>query len=165
VKAAALARILRARIKFNAKDFAGAAALLDTKIIRDQTSLADYALFLRGDALEQAGRPSEARAFYQRADIRISNLTASRKPRHCCRPVDAKWRKQAVPWRGMYSEKTMRPLFCNSQSIRASFRSTRALAAYAADLLFVPAAGEIVDVMPALTKLVPVHLRLAQKRR
>src|SRR5882724_6062647 len=64
-KAAALARILRARIKFNAKDFAGAAALLDTKIIRDQTSLADYALFLRGEALEQASRLSEARAFYQ----------------------------------------------------------------------------------------------------
>src|SRR5215213_5610243 len=34
-RTAALARILRARIKLNAKDFAGAAALLDSKIIGD----------------------------------------------------------------------------------------------------------------------------------
>src|SRR5918994_1877309 len=32
-KAAALARILRARIKANARDFAGAASLLDTRVI------------------------------------------------------------------------------------------------------------------------------------
>src|SRR5215510_6463779 len=33
-KTAALARVLRARIKLNAKDFAGAAGLLDSKVIR-----------------------------------------------------------------------------------------------------------------------------------
>src|SRR5205085_6706520 len=64
-KAAALARIRRARIRLNAKDFAGAASLLDTKIISEQTSLADYALFMRADALEQAGKTQEARAIYQ----------------------------------------------------------------------------------------------------
>jgi hypothetical protein len=53
-KAAALARILRARIKANARDFAGAAALLDAKVIADHSSVGDYALFLRADALEQA---------------------------------------------------------------------------------------------------------------
>jgi len=64
-KAGALARILRARIKLNAKDYLGAAALLDAKVIRDQTSLADYALFLRAGAYEQALRNGEARALYQ----------------------------------------------------------------------------------------------------
>ena len=64
-KAAALARILRARIKLNARDFAGAATLLDTKLIGEQTSIADYALFMRADALEQAGKTAEARAIYQ----------------------------------------------------------------------------------------------------
>jgi len=64
-KAAALARMLRARIKLNARDFAGAATLLDSKLIGEQTSLADYALFMRGSALEQAGRTAEARAIYQ----------------------------------------------------------------------------------------------------
>src|SRR5215510_5570665 len=45
-KAAALARILRARIKLKAGDAAGAASLLDTKLIAEQTSLADYALWM-----------------------------------------------------------------------------------------------------------------------
>src|SRR3712207_1757605 len=52
-KAAALARMLRARIKLNARDFAGAASLLDAKIIGEQTSIADYALFMRASAYEQ----------------------------------------------------------------------------------------------------------------
>src|ERR1041385_2255747 len=64
-KTAALARILRARIKLKAGDAAGAASLLDTKLIAEQTSIADYALSLRGSALEQAGKPQEARAVYQ----------------------------------------------------------------------------------------------------
>src|SRR5687768_17892647 len=64
-KAAALARILRARIKLNARDFAGAASLLDTKVIPDHSSIADYALFMRADALEQAGKTAQARAIYQ----------------------------------------------------------------------------------------------------
>src|SRR6185295_1177512 len=55
-KAAALARLVRARIKLNNKDFAGAADLLNTRVIRDQTSINDYALWLRADAFEQAGR-------------------------------------------------------------------------------------------------------------
>jgi soluble lytic murein transglycosylase len=64
-KAAALARILRARIKLSAKDFQGAASLLDARVIRDQTSLNDYALSMRGNALEQLGKNVEARAIYQ----------------------------------------------------------------------------------------------------
>src|SRR5256885_3632822 len=64
-KTAALARILRARIKLNTKDFAGAASLLDTKNIGEHTSLADYALFMRADALEQTGKTLEARAIFQ----------------------------------------------------------------------------------------------------
>jgi soluble lytic murein transglycosylase len=63
-KAAGLARILRARIKLNAKDFAGAAQLLDAAVIPNQTVLGDYALFLRANAFEQAGRSVEARATY-----------------------------------------------------------------------------------------------------
>jgi tetratricopeptide (TPR) repeat protein len=64
-KAAALARIVRARIRLNAKDFAGAASLLDANVIRDHSSLGDYALLLRGGALEQAGKLPEARAAYE----------------------------------------------------------------------------------------------------
>ena len=64
-KAAGLARVLRARIKLNARDYAGAASLLDARVIRDQTSIYDYALSMRGNALEQTGKDAEARAVYQ----------------------------------------------------------------------------------------------------
>src|SRR6266550_7396313 len=63
--AGALARVVHARIKVNAKDFAGAAALLDSSTIRDYTVIGDYALWLRAGALEQANRPAEARAVYE----------------------------------------------------------------------------------------------------
>lgn len=63
-KTAALARIVRARIKFNAKDFAGAADLLSARAISDHTVLGDYALFLQASAFEQGGRLTESRATY-----------------------------------------------------------------------------------------------------
>src|SRR6267154_6012336 len=63
--AGALANIVHARIKINAKDFAAAASLLDTKTIRNQTVIGDYALWMRADALLQANRRGEARAAYE----------------------------------------------------------------------------------------------------
>lgn len=63
-KAAALATLVRARIKLNAKDYAGAAALLESNVIRDYSLLGDYALFMRANALEQSGRTGEARSVY-----------------------------------------------------------------------------------------------------
>jgi soluble lytic murein transglycosylase len=63
-KAAGLARMVRARIRIRANDYAAAASLLDTTLIRDHTSLGDYALFMRGNALEQIGRIGEARTTY-----------------------------------------------------------------------------------------------------
>lgn len=51
----ALARLLLARIKFENKDFAGAAAVLNSDVFAKQTKIADYALWLRGRALQQTG--------------------------------------------------------------------------------------------------------------
>src|SRR6266511_1584858 len=64
-KVAALARIARARIRIHARDFAGAATLLDSTVIRDHSALGDYAFFMRAGALEQAGRLTEARIVYE----------------------------------------------------------------------------------------------------
>src|SRR5437870_11955656 len=50
--AGALAKIVHARIKLNTKDFAGAAALLDSSTIRDYTVIPDYALAMKASALE-----------------------------------------------------------------------------------------------------------------
>src|SRR5438876_3550461 len=63
--AGSLAKIVHARIKLNAKEFAGAAALLDSSAIRDYTVIGDYALWIRADALFQANRRVEARAAYE----------------------------------------------------------------------------------------------------
>ena len=65
-KAAALARIVRARIRINAKDFASAASLLDARFIHQDSSIGDYALIMRGNALEQAGKPAEALIAYEK---------------------------------------------------------------------------------------------------
>ena len=50
-----LAKLLRAKMKFDNKDFAGAAALLNTNDFRTKTKVADHALWLRGVALQQSG--------------------------------------------------------------------------------------------------------------
>ncbi|HYJ90001.1 MAG TPA: tetratricopeptide repeat protein, partial [Pyrinomonadaceae bacterium] len=56
----ALAKLLHARIRFENNDFAGAAAILNTDVIAKQTRLGDYALWLRGRALQGAGNHAEA---------------------------------------------------------------------------------------------------------
>lgn len=52
----ALAKLLRARIRFENKDFRGAAELLDSGVFGERTTVADYAVWLRGRALLEAGQ-------------------------------------------------------------------------------------------------------------
>lgn len=59
-----LAKLLRARIRFDNKDFAGAAALLNSDEFEKRTKLDDYALWLRGKALQQTGNHSEAMSVF-----------------------------------------------------------------------------------------------------
>lgn len=59
-KTGALAKLLRARIKLEQKDFAGAAAVLNSDVFKNQTGLNDYALWVRGKALQSAGNHGEA---------------------------------------------------------------------------------------------------------
>ncbi len=56
----ALAKLLRARIRFENSDFAGAAAMLNSDVFSKRTRLADHALWLRGKALNRAGNHAEA---------------------------------------------------------------------------------------------------------
>ena len=59
-KTGALAKLLHAQIRFEAKDYAGAAAILNTDVFRKKTRVDDHALWLRGRALQQAGNHAEA---------------------------------------------------------------------------------------------------------
>ena len=56
----ALAKLLRARIRYETKDFNGAAQILNSTVFREKTTIADYALWLRGKALQQASNHAEA---------------------------------------------------------------------------------------------------------
>src|ERR1044071_8059570 len=60
-----LAQLVRARVRHAANDYAGAAELLRTTGFKDETRVGDYALWLRGDALDKAGRRAEARAAFE----------------------------------------------------------------------------------------------------
>lgn len=60
----ALAKLLRARIRFESKDYAGAAEMLRSDAFAKQTKLGDYALWLRGRSLQAAGdHPNAMRDF------------------------------------------------------------------------------------------------------
>ncbi|HEX8336507.1 MAG TPA: lytic transglycosylase domain-containing protein [Pyrinomonadaceae bacterium] len=60
-----LAQLVRARYLFEARDYMGAAEFLRTTSFKDETRVGDYALWLRGDALDKAGRRAEARAAFE----------------------------------------------------------------------------------------------------
>ncbi|MEP6850595.1 MAG: transglycosylase SLT domain-containing protein, partial [Acidobacteriota bacterium] len=72
-KTGALAKLLHARIKFENKDFAGAAALLNSDEFAKRTSLGDYALWLRGRALQNAGDRANAMAVLSKLAMDFPN--------------------------------------------------------------------------------------------
>lgn len=59
-KTGALAKLLRARIRFETGDFAGAAAILNSDVFAKKTGIADHASWLRAKALQQAGNHADA---------------------------------------------------------------------------------------------------------
>lgn len=62
----ALAKLLHAKIRFDAGDFDGAAKLLDSNEFGKLTKVGGYALLLRGNALSAANRPGDAAKVYER---------------------------------------------------------------------------------------------------
>ena len=77
--AGSLAKIVHARIRLNANDFAGAASLLDSSAFAEYTVIGDYALWMRANALEQAGRRVEARAAYEKLARDFPNSLRARE--------------------------------------------------------------------------------------
>src|SRR4029434_1481895 len=76
--AGSLARMVHARIRLKATDFAGAAALLDGKALRDYTVIGDYALWMRGNTLEFLNRNAEARVAYETLATEYPNSLRAR---------------------------------------------------------------------------------------
>ena len=65
-KTGALAKLLRARIRFESGDYPGAAALLNAPDIENLTKLGDHALWLRGQALQKSGNHTGALEAFER---------------------------------------------------------------------------------------------------
>ncbi|MGE0129374.1 MAG: transglycosylase SLT domain-containing protein [Blastocatellales bacterium] len=74
---AALARLLRGYLRFQAKDFSNAANILADQNIARLTAVGDYALYYRGQALQESGSAVEAeREFRRLAQIYPSSMLA-----------------------------------------------------------------------------------------
>jgi soluble lytic murein transglycosylase len=154
--AGALAKIVHARIKLNAKDFAGAAALLDASTIRDYTVIADYALSMRADALEQAGRRGEVRATFEQL-VRLD--PESRRAR------DARLRiaqfltqdnqASAVPsaLKDLATKDDGAALLLTAKAHEQTGNSTSALASYRRIYFFAPASAEASEASTAIIRL------------
>ncbi len=155
-KAAALARLLRARIKLNAKDFAGAASLLDTKIIAEHTSLADYALSLRASALEQAGKTPEALAIYQQLMHQYpSSLRARDAALRAADLMTKTGDAKAVPLllKDLIQADDAAALLASAKASEQSSDPNRALASYRRLYFFAPASDESAEAATAITRL------------
>lgn len=155
-KTAALARMLRARIKLKAGDAAGAASLLDTKLIAQQTSVGDYALSLRGSALEQAGKTQEARAVYQ--ELMQSYPTSLRARDAALRAADLlvkAGQTSAVPLllKDFAASNDPAALLASAKAYEQTSDQTRALAAYRRLYFFAPESAESAEAVTAIARL------------
>jgi len=155
-KTAALARILRARIKSNAKDYAGAATLLDSKLIGDYTSLSDYALYMRGEALELAGKTQEARAVYQQLmQAYPSSLRAREAALRAADLLMKSGDAAAVPLllKALTEANDSAALLATAKAYEQTSDPNRALASYRRLYFFAPDSAESAEAATSITKL------------
>lgn len=144
-KAAGLARLVRARIKVGANDYAGAATLLATNLIQDYTSLGDHALFMRGNALEQTGQTAAARIAYEQL---IRNYPSSIRVREATLRIadilSKSGQSAAVPQllEDLSSKEDPAALLFNAKAYSQTGDTARALEAYRRIFFFAPASTE-----------------------
>ncbi|MEP6635255.1 MAG: tetratricopeptide repeat protein, partial [Acidobacteriota bacterium] len=144
-KAAGLARMVRARIRIRANDYAGAAALLDTTLINDFTSLGDFALYMRANALEQAGRPAEARPVYEQLVRDYPSSIRGRDARlHTAELTLKSGQTSAVPelLQPLTAKDDAAALLLAAKAFAQAGDNTRALGAYRRLYFFAPASAE-----------------------
>src|SRR3989440_2619578 len=154
--AGSLAKIVHARIRLNVKDFAGAASLLDSSAIAEYTVVGDYALWMKGNALEQANRRAEARAAYEKLarDFPFS-LRARDALLRDAQMLMQDGQAAAVPL-------TLKPivvkddpsaLLLTAKAYEQTGNSSGALAAYRRLYFFAPNSSEVGEAPAALTRL------------
>ncbi len=75
----ALAKLLRARIYYENKNFAGAEAILNSDVFSKKTTVGDYALWLRGKSLQESGKTAEALEVYAQLVREFPNSMRARE--------------------------------------------------------------------------------------
>jgi soluble lytic murein transglycosylase len=154
--AGALAKIVHARIKLNAKDFAGAAALLDSSAIRDYTVIGDYALSMRAGALEQANRHVEARTAYEQLARDYPNSLRARDAMlHDAQLFMQDGQAAAIPvaLKQLSSKDDAAALLLTAKAYEQSGNSASALASYRRIYFFAPASAEASEAATAIPRL------------
>ncbi|HEX8476168.1 MAG TPA: transglycosylase SLT domain-containing protein [Pyrinomonadaceae bacterium] len=155
-RAAALARIVRARIRLAANDHAGAASLLADDDTREQTAIGDYALFMRAEALEKAGRRVEARAaFEELARAFPSSRRAREATLRAAELTMQDGQAAAVPvfLKKLSDADDARALLLTGKAYEQAGDSVRALQAYRRIYFYAPAADESAEAVAGLTRL------------
>ncbi|MDX6384068.1 MAG: soluble lytic murein transglycosylase, partial [Blastocatellia bacterium] len=153
--AGALARIVRARIKLNAKDFAGAASLLDASVIRDHTLISDYALWMRADALLQVNRV-EARSTYEElVRTHPNSLRARQAMLGDALLLMMEGQLGAIPMtlKRLTTTDDAAALLMTAKAYEQTGNPTAALAAYRRIYFFAPASAEPAEAATAITRL------------
>lgn len=156
-KTAALARILRAQIRLQNNDAAGAVSLLDNlNLIRQKTSVGDYALWLKGQALAKAGRNGEAQAAFEQLIRDFPNSLRAREAKLGL----ADLRKQAGETERVLSvvqdlleKNDAAAWLIVAQAYEQKGDTANAVAAYRKIHFFAPAASQATDASSALTRL------------
>ena len=147
---------MHARIKLNAKDFAGAASLLDSSTIRDYTVIGDYGLWLRASALEQANRRPEARAAYEQLARDYPHSFRARDAMlHDAQLFMQDGQAAAVPvaLKQLAAKDDGAALLLTAKAYEQTGNSSGALASYRRIYFFAPASAEAADAATSITRL------------
>ncbi|HVS80812.1 MAG TPA: transglycosylase SLT domain-containing protein [Pyrinomonadaceae bacterium] len=153
--AGALAKIVHARIKMNAKDFAGATSLLYSSAIRDYTVIPDYGLWMRASALEQANRRVEARAtFEQLVRLDPGSLRARDAMLHDAQLFMQDGQAAGVPvaLKQLAAKDDAAALLLSARAHEQAGNLASALAAYRRIYFFAPASAESGEAASAILR-------------
>src|SRR5262249_38640315 len=154
--AGALAKIVHARIKLNANDYAGAASLFEASSIQDYHVSGEYALWMRAGALEQANRRVEARAAYEKIARDFPNsLRAREAALQDARMLMQDGQAAAVPvvLKPLAAKNDGAVLLLIAKAYEQIGDPTRALANYRGVYFFAPVSPEAAEAATSIARL------------
>jgi soluble lytic murein transglycosylase len=169
--AGSLAKMVHARIRLKNNDYAGAAALLDSRNFADYTTVGDYALWMRGQALEQLNRRVEARASYEKLARDFPNSLRARDALlRVGQMLMQDSQPSAVPLmlKPLIEKDDATGLLIAAKAYEQSGDSTGAVANYRRVYFYAPTSAEASEAAAAITRLgsstVPTNGEEANRR-